>query len=56
MILLDTHILIWQEQGDLRLGPQTRRAIARALQEDRFAAVSDIVLELKYRYYGMRVQ
>ena len=51
MRLLDTHILIWQEQGDLRLGPQTRRAIARALQEDR-AAVSAI----SFWEVGMRVQ
>ena len=51
MILLDTHILKWQEQGDLRLGPQTRRAIARALQEDR-AAVSAI----SFWEVGMRVQ
>ena len=51
MILLDTHILIWQEQGDLRLGPQTRHAIANALQEDR-AAVSAI----SFWEVGMRVQ
>ena len=51
MILLDTHVLIWQEQGDLRLGPQTRRVIARALQEDR-AAVSAI----SFWEVGMRVQ
>ena len=51
MILLDTHILLWQEHGDLRLGPQTRRAIAHALQEDR-AAVSAI----SFWEIGMRVQ
>ena len=51
MILLDTHVLVWQEQGDLRLGPQTRRVIARALQEDR-AAVSAI----SFWEVGMRVQ
>lgn len=51
MILLDTHVLIWQEQGDVRLGPQTRRAIERALQEDR-AAVSAI----SFWEVGMRVQ
>jgi len=51
LILLDTHVLIWQEQGDLRLGAQTRRVIARALQEDR-AAVSAI----SFWEVGMRVQ
>ena len=51
MILLDTHVLIWQEQGDLRLGPQTRRVIARALQTDR-AAISAI----SFWEVGMRVQ
>lgn len=33
MILLDTHVLLWQEQGDPRLGPQARRLFERALQE-----------------------
>ena len=51
MILLDTHVLIWQEQGDLRLGSETRRVIARALQEDR-AAVS----AMSFWEVGMRVQ
>ena len=51
MILLDTHVLIWQEQGDLRLGPQARRVIAGALQEDR-AAVSAI----SFWEVGVRVQ
>ena len=51
MILLDTHILIWQEQGDLRLGPLTRRAIARALQEGRAA-----VCAISFWEIGMRVQ
>lgn len=51
MILLDTHVLIWQEQGDLRLGPLTRRAVARALQEDRAA-----VCAISFWEIGMRVQ
>jgi len=51
LILLDTHVLIWQELGDLRLGPQARRVIASALQEDR-AAVSAI----SFWEVGMRVQ
>ena len=32
MILLDTHVLLWQERGDRRLGLQTRRTLERALQ------------------------
>ena len=51
MILLDTHVLLWQEQGDRRLGPQTRRAIERALQENG-AAVSAI----SFWEIGMRVE
>ena len=51
MILLDTHVLIWQEQGDLRLGSQTRLVIARALQEDRVA-----VSAISFWEVGMRVQ
>ena len=41
MTLLDTHVLIWQERGDPRLGPQARLAFERALQEGA-AAVSAI--------------
>ncbi len=40
MIPLDTHVLLWQEQGDRRLGPQTRRAIERALRESKAIAAS----------------
>ena len=32
MILLDTHVLLWQERGDRRLGLQARRTLERALQ------------------------
>jgi len=51
LILLDTHVLLWQEQGDRRLGPQTRRAVARALAEGQ-AAVSAI----SFWEIGMRMQ
>lgn len=51
MILLDTHVLLWQEQGDRRLGPQARRAVARALAEGQ-AAVSAIT----FWEIGMRMQ
>ena len=50
-MLLDTHVLLWHEQGDQRLGPQTRRALARALDAGQ-AAVSAI----SFWEVGMRLQ
>ncbi len=41
MILLDTHVLIWHESGDRRLGARARREFGRALQDGE-AAVSTI--------------
>ena len=41
MILLDTHVLLWHERGDHRLGPQARMEVERSwLAND--AAVSAI--------------
>lgn len=51
MILLDTHVLLWQEQGDRRLGPQARHTIAQALDAGQ-AAVSAI----SFWEVGMRMQ
>ena len=51
MILLDTHVVLWQELDDARLGPQTRRTIEDALHES-MAAVSAIT----FWEVGMRVQ
>ena len=34
MILLDTHILIWLDQGSERLGVKARRILEKALQAD----------------------
>ena len=51
MILLDTHVLLWQEQGDRRLGLQSRRVVARALDAGQ-AAVSSI----SFWEVGMRIQ
>ena len=51
MILLDTHVLLWQEQGDRRLGLQSRRVVARALDAGQ-AAVSAI----SFWEVGMRIQ
>lgn len=41
MILLDTHVLLWHERGDRRMGPHARRTVERALREGD-AAVSAI--------------
>ncbi len=51
MILLDTHVVLWQELDDRRLGPQTRRTIEKALQEST-ASVSAI----SFWEVGMRAQ
>ena len=51
MILLDTHVLVWQEQGDRRLGRRTRQLLERALEEGE-AAVSAI----SFWEIGMRIQ
>ena len=51
MILLDTHVVLWQELDDRRLGPQARCTIEDALQES-MAAVSAIT----FWEVGMRVQ
>ena len=51
MILIDTHVLLWQEQGDLRMGSQTRRTFENALQEGNAAVSAISFLEV-----GMRVQ
>lgn len=50
-MLLDTHVLLWHEQGDRRLGEKAQRAIAGVLQE-RKAAVSSI----SFWEIGMRIQ
>ena len=51
MILLDTHVLLWHENGDRRLGTKARRTIEGVLQE-RTAAVSSI----SFWEVGMRIQ
>ncbi|MCY3844916.1 MAG: type II toxin-antitoxin system VapC family toxin [Acidobacteria bacterium] len=51
MTLLDTHVLIWHESGDGRLGPRARRAFAQALEQGE-AAVSAI----SFWEVGMRVR
>ena len=44
LILIDTHVLLWQEQGDWRMGPRTRRTFEYALQEGDAAVSSHIIL------------
>ena len=51
MILLDTHALWWQGEGNPRLGPRARRVIERAFEENE-AAVSAI----SFWEVAMRVQ
>ena len=41
MILLDTHVLLWQQEDNPRLGRRAHHLIERALEEDN-AAVSTI--------------
>ena len=50
-MLLDTHVVLWHERGDRRLGAKVRRTIAGVLQE-RAAAVSSI----SFWEIGMRIQ
>ncbi len=50
MILLDTHVLIWHEQGDRRLGPRSRAEFELALQEGNAAISAISIWEV-----GMRV-
>ena len=50
-MLLDTHVLLWHEQGDRRLGPETRRAVERALPESGLA-----ISAISFWEIGMRIQ
>ena len=51
MILLDTHVLLWQREGSPKLGPRARRMIEHAFEE-KDAAVSAI----SFWEVAMRVQ
>ena len=51
MMLLDTHILLWQRWGDQRLGVQTRDSLQHSLHEEE-AAVSAIT----FWEVAMRIQ
>ncbi|WP_423930095.1 type II toxin-antitoxin system VapC family toxin [Candidatus Palauibacter sp.] len=55
LILLDTHVVLWHECGDRRLGQRTRRLVERALLR-RQAAVSAISFwEVAMRVHGRHV-
>ena len=51
MILLDTHVLLWHERGDSRLGSEALRTFRQALQEGNIA-----VSAITFWEVGMRVQ
>lgn len=51
MILLDTHVLLWYERGDRRLGAQARRVFESALQEGDVA-----VSAISFWEVGMQIQ
>ncbi len=48
-VLLDTHTLIWLDSGDSRLGPQSRRIIAAALDRRALIASAGVFLETAWR-------
>ena len=51
MLLLDTHVLLWQERGDRKMGPRTRHIFERALQE------SDVAVSaISFWEVGMQIQ
>ena len=51
MILLDTHVLLWYERGDRRLGAQARRVFESALQDGDVA-----VSAISFWEVGMQIQ
>lgn len=46
MILLDTHVVIWRNTGDPRLGPDSRRRISEALTAGQLAVSAVTFWEL----------
>ena len=51
MILLDTHVLLWHERGDRRLGRQARAQIQRSWSENEVA-----VSAISFWEVGMQVR
>ncbi|MDE0674739.1 MAG: type II toxin-antitoxin system VapC family toxin [bacterium] len=58
MILLDTHVLVWQERGDRRLGPKSRRLLEGAVKEGGAAvsAISFWEVGIRIRKGGLDLQ
>lgn len=46
MILLDTHVLVWLDEGNFRLGVQSRDIIDKALSQERLAVSAISFLEI----------
>ena len=46
VILLDTHVLVWLDEGSDKLGKQARHAIERAFEDDALAACAISFWEL----------
>lgn len=53
-LLLDTHVLLWWDQGDTRLSPQARRAIADARNRVYVSAASPWEIAIKARKGKLR--
>ena len=51
MMLLDTHVLLWHERGDHRLGPQARREV-----ESSWLANDAAVSAISFWEVGMQVR
>lgn len=51
MLLLDTHVLLWHERGDRRLGRRTRRMLARGLRSSNLA-----VSAMSFWEVGMQIR
>jgi PIN domain nuclease of toxin-antitoxin system len=56
MILLDTHILIWLDQGNSLLGQQAREAIDNALQNQRLTVSAITFWEVSMLQRKGRIQ
>jgi PIN domain nuclease of toxin-antitoxin system len=53
-LLLDTHVLLWWDQGDTRLSPQARTAIADARNRVYVSAASPWEIAIKARKGKLR--
>lgn len=56
MILLDTHVLVWLDQGHKKLGPNTRKQLDLALENDALVVSAISFWELGMLQIKGRVQ